>query len=117
VRAAPYRVVTASLLIGIGACGSAAVMVPCPQAPGQLVPSSDTVGVGATALFHVSASDLALRNARQIRWSVDDPRVASVDSLTGVATATSVGVTTVRATDRLAPVSCPDSWVATIVVR
>ena len=116
-RAIQYRVVTAGLLIGIGACGSANIVVPCPKPSGHLLPSSDTVSVGATALFQVSASDLAIRNPRQIRWSVDDPRVARVDSLTGVATAISVGVSTVRATDRLAPVSCPDSWVATIMVR
>lgn len=84
---------------------------------GQLVPSSSAMNVGDAAQFQIPASQSAGRSANELRWTVDNPAPARVDSLTGVVTAVSPGSTNVIATDPLVGSPCPHMWRATVLVH
>ena len=84
---------------------------------GSLIPSVDTLHVGDVAQFQIPAAQLVGRDAGEIRWTVDYPATASIDSLTGVVTAVSVGGTDVMATDPLLTSPCPHDWRAVVIVR
>jgi hypothetical protein len=73
--------------------------------------------VGDVAQFQIPATQLSGRIPGQIRWSVDNPAPASVDSLTGVVTAVSAGTTNVRAVYLPLSPPCPHEWRAAIVVH
>jgi hypothetical protein len=89
----------------------------CPGLNGSLIPALDSIHVGDVVHFQIPAAQLAGRNAGEIRWTVDYPAVATIDSLTGALTATSVGGTDVIATDPLASSPCPHQWNAIVIVH
>jgi uncharacterized protein YjdB len=89
----------------------------CPGPGGVLIPSADTMHVGDVAQFQIPAAQASGRIPGQIRWSVDNPAPASVDSLTGVVTAVSAGTTNVRAVYLPLSPPCPHEWRAAIVVH
>ena len=84
---------------------------------GSLIPSVDTLHVGEVAQFQIPAAQLSGRDPGEIRWTVDQPATAGIDSLTGVVTARSVGGTDVVATDQLSTSPCPHDWRAIVIVR
>lgn len=98
----------------------AVVVVPAPLCPGpegSLIPSLDTMQVGGVAQFQIPAAQLAGRSPGEIRWTLNYPATASIDSLTGVVTAVSTGGTDVIATDPLPASPCPQRWHAILIVR
>lgn len=94
--------------------GSAAPTFPCSRPAFSLVPSVDTLTVGATRQFTVGP-ELAT-NHGQIRWTASSPLIATVDQ-TGLATALSKGSVQIHAIDEGSSSSCPDQWYGTLVVR
>ena len=84
---------------------------------GSLIPAADTMRVGDVAQFQIPASQLSGRSPGEIRWTLDNPVPARVDSLTGVVTAVSAGGTDVIATDQLSGSPCPHVWRAAVLVR
>lgn len=111
-------IIASGLLILSAACGASSIeSVPCPRPPRSLVPSADTMYVGDVAQFQIPVAQLSERSTRQIRWTMDNNQPARVDSLTGVVIAVGAGITSISATDRLTAASCPDYWVATVLVR
>jgi uncharacterized protein YjdB len=84
---------------------------------GTLIPAADTMRVGDVAQFQIPTAQLSGRSAGEIRWTLDNPAPARVDSLTGVVTAVSAGGTDVIATDRLSGSPCPHVWRATVLVH
>lgn len=88
----------------------------CPGPGGYLNPQSDTLHVGDIVQYQIPAGLVAGRNASQFRWTVDNAPVASVDSLSGVVTALSVGYTDVIATDQLS-VQCPHRFQSPLIVH
>jgi uncharacterized protein YjdB len=89
----------------------------CPGPDGQLVPSIDSMHVGDVAQFQIPAAQMTGRTAGEIRWSVDNPAPAKIDSLSGVVTAVSPGSTNVIATDPLVGSPCPHLWRAMVLVH
>jgi hypothetical protein len=67
--------------------------------------------------FQIPAAQLAGRSPNEIRWTLDFPATAKIDSLTGVMTAVGPGGTDVIATDVLLTSPCPHEWRATVLVR
>ena len=101
--------------ITMGSCrGSGAPTYPCPRPAFSLIPSVDTLAVGATRRFTVGP-ELAADHGR-IRWASTTPLIATVDQ-TGLATALSQGSAQVQAIDEGSPAACPDQWYGTLVVR
>jgi hypothetical protein len=110
-------IVMIGMLCVCAACGtSSPVTVVCPAPARNLIPSADTMRVGDVMQFQIPAAELAEQNTRQIRWTTDNFQVASADSLSGSVRALGVGITSARAIDRLVA-SCPNTWVATVLVR
>jgi len=89
----------------------------CPGPLGMLIPSTDTMHVGDVVQFQIPAAQLSGRSPGQIRWSVDNPAPASVDSLTGVVIAVSAGTTNVRAVYLPLSPPCPHEWRANVLVQ
>jgi uncharacterized protein YjdB len=89
----------------------------CFEPDGSLVPSADTLHVGDVAQFQIPAAQMSGRSPNEIRWTLDFPATARIDSLTGVVTALSVGGTDVIATDQLLTSPCPHEWRAQVVVH
>lgn len=89
----------------------------CPGPLGMLIPSTDTMHVGDVVQFQIPAAQLSGRSPGQIRWSVDNPTPASVDSLTGVVIAVSAGTTNVRAVYLPLSPPCPHEWRANVLVQ
>lgn len=110
---------TGSASSDVRSCASLVVMPAplCPGPDGQLVPSTATMNVGDAAQFQIPASQSAGRSANEIRWKVDNPVAARVDSLSGVVTAVSSGSTNVIATDPLVGSPCPHDWRAMVLVH
>jgi uncharacterized protein YjdB len=110
---------TGSVSSEVGSCARLTVSpAPLCFGPGGLLtPSADTMRVGDVVQFQIPAAQLAGRIPNQIRWSVDNSAPASVDSLTGVVTAVSAGITNVRALDLPLSPPCPHEWRANVVVQ
>jgi uncharacterized protein YjdB len=89
----------------------------CNGPDGTLIPATDTLHVGDVAQFQIPAGQMSGRTANEIRWTLDFTATASIDSVTGVVTAVSVGATHVIATDRLETSPCPHAWRAVVIVR
>ena len=100
-------------------CATVVVMppIPCPGPNGSLIPALDSIHVGDVVQFQIPAAQRAGRAANEIRWSVDHPATATIDSLTGALTATSAGGTNVIATDPLVTSPCPHQWNAIVIVH
>jgi uncharacterized protein YjdB len=103
----------------VQACATLVVQpVPvCSGPTGSLTPAADTMHVGDVAHFQIPAAQLSGRSPSEIRWTVDFPATAGIDSLTGVVTAVAVGGTDVIATDPLLTSPCPHVWKAVVIVR
>ena len=101
-------------IIVSGCRGSSAPTYPCPRPAFSLIPSVDTLVVGATRQFNVG-SQLAADHGR-IRWTSSTPLIVTVDQ-SGLATALSQGSAQVQAIDEGSPPACPDQWYGTAVVR
>lgn len=110
---------TGSVSSGVRSCATLTVSPAplCPGPGGVLIPSADTMHVGDVVQFQIPAAQLSGRSPGQIRWSVDNPTPASVDSLTGVVIAVSAGTTNVRAVYLPLSPPCPHEWRANVLVQ
>lgn len=110
---------TGSASSEVGSCATLTVSPAplCPGPTGSLIPSADTMHVGDVMHFQIPAAQLAGRSTNEIRWTVDFPATARIDSLTGVVTAMGAGGTDVIATDVLLTSPCPHEWRATVLVH
>jgi hypothetical protein len=96
-------------------CHSATVPTePCPRPAFSLLPATDSVAVGDTIRF-APGPQLALDHG-VIGWTSSNPLVAAVDE-SGLAVAVSRGSAQIGAIDGGSPVSCPDRWYGTLMVR
>jgi hypothetical protein len=110
---------TGSVSSEVSSCATLTVSqaILCPGPTGSLIPSADTMHVGDVLQLQIPAAQLAGRSPNEIRWTLDFPATAKIDSLTGVVTALSAGGTDVIATDVLLTSPCPHEWRAVVVVR
>ena len=111
-------VTTGNASAGVKSCATLVVdtFPVCFGPDGTLVPSGDAIRVGDVAQYQIPAAQLAGRSSSEIRWTVDYPAVATIDSLTGRVTGVSVGTSDVIATDQLSTSPCPHVWKGTVVV-
>jgi uncharacterized protein YjdB len=110
---------TGSASSGIRSCATLTVQPPlvCPGPAGVLIPSADSMSVGDVVQFQIPAAQASGRSPNEIRWTVDNPAPARVDSSTGIVTAVSAGNTNVKATDLLLGSPCPHEWRAAVFVH